>query len=85
MDLCSHSPAPNCAWEEVPGGTGLVATKSIAQGEELTLHYGPLPNADLLLSFGFIVPGNAFDRPQFACHLEPLLPVRCCPHSSRAM
>jgi protein-histidine N-methyltransferase len=40
----------------------LLASRDVRAGEALTLSYGNLTNADLLLDYGFTVPDNPFDR-----------------------
>ena len=39
----------------------LMLFRPAAAGQEVTLSYGPLPNAKLLLFYGFTVQNNPFD------------------------
>lgn len=39
----------------------LMLFRPAAAGQEVTLSYGPLPNAKLLLFYGFTVHNNPFD------------------------
>ncbi|KAI8476323.1 MAG: hypothetical protein J3K34DRAFT_516733 [Monoraphidium minutum] len=65
LSLLNHSPWPHVVrFSEVDGATGrlrLPLLRPAGAGEEVFLSYGPLPNADLLLFYGFVIPGNPAD------------------------
>ena len=71
FDLFNHScatpPALNhcfvaaSADEEVESSLVVVAGRSLVEGEEACLNYGPHGNLKLLQLYGFVVPDNPFD------------------------
>mmetsp|Transcript_112977 Transcript_112977/g.319557 ORF Transcript_112977/g.319557 Transcript_112977/m.319557 type:complete len:420 (-) Transcript_112977:77-1336(-) len=68
FDLLNHSATPNCAVElEAEAGASeptfivVRCTLPVGVGEELSISYGPLPNASLLISHGFVLEDNPFD------------------------
>ncbi|GAB4816663.1 hypothetical protein N2152v2_003709 [Parachlorella kessleri] len=64
IDMANHSFEPNCKIAAAGSGVSMVATRDVAAGEPLLLNYGSLPNDLLLLDYGFVVPGNAFETVQ---------------------
>lgn len=61
-DLMNHSHSPNCDWQSRPGGWQVRTLETVSRGEALTLCYSKEPNDILLLEFGFVLPGNVYDR-----------------------
>jgi hypothetical protein len=55
----------------------LPAAWQVRQGEPLLLRYGTHSNADLLLSYGFVVPDNPFEAYSFPFDADFVL-VRGC-------
>ncbi|KDO35002.1 hypothetical protein SPRG_01065 [Saprolegnia parasitica CBS 223.65] len=61
-DLCNHAPgAITTYFEAAQRGVVCDAMTSFAPGEQLTIFYGPRPNAELLVYSGFCLPVNAYD------------------------
>ncbi len=79
IDMCNHSFAPNCAIAPMRAGGAahLVAARNISAGEPLLLSYGNLENDFLLMDYGFVVPGNPYDRVQL--RFDPGLLEVCLP------
>jgi hypothetical protein len=71
FDLLNHDAAgkPSCEFTVEAGSCNSMesmsvlvrTTRSVSAGEELSNFYGPLPNASLLITHGFVVPGNSHD------------------------
>jgi len=71
FDLLNHDAVgkPNCDFTVEAGRCNSVQDMSVvvrtacsvSAGEELVSSYGPLPNASLLITHGFILPGNPHD------------------------
>ena len=73
IDMCNHSFAPNCKLQTSGNGdVQLVTLHHISQQQPLQLSYGNLSNDFLLMDYGFVVPGNPFDRVQLSFSLELL-------------
>lgn len=73
IDMCNHSFAPNCKIQTTGSGdVQLVALQHIPQQQPLQLSYGNLSNDFLLMDYGFVMPGNPFDRVQLSFSLELL-------------
>lgn len=80
IDMCNHSFAPNCKLQTTGSGdVQLVTLQHIPQQQPLQLSYGSLSNDFLLMDYGFVVPGNPFERVQLSFSLE-LLEVQCYHH-----
>lgn len=76
VDMCNHSFEPNCTLKALDNGDlHLLTAQNIAADQPLTLSYGSLSNDFLLMDYGFVVPGNPFDRVQLSFSLQ-LLEVR---------
>lgn len=73
IDLCNHCFTPNCKIQSTSNGeVQLLALQDIPQQQPLQLSYGNLNNDFLLMDYGFMVPGNPFDRVQLSFSLELL-------------
>ena len=73
IDMCNHSFAPNCKLQTTGSGdVQLVTLQHIPQQQPLQLSYGNLSNDFLLMDYGFVMPGNPFDRVQLSFSLELL-------------
>jgi len=46
------------------GALHLPVARSVAAGEEVFVSYGAKSNAELLLFYGFVLPGNPYDDMQ---------------------
>ena len=76
IDMCNHSFQPNCSLKASDNGdVQLVSLQNIDSNQPLLLSYGNLSNDFLLMDYGFVVPGNPFDRVQLSFSLQ-LLEVR---------
>ena len=76
IDMCNHSFQPNCSLKASDNGdVQLVSLQNIGPHQPLLLSYGNLSNDFLLMDYGFVVPGNPFDRVQLSFSLN-LLEVR---------
>jgi hypothetical protein len=64
--LLNHSPWPHVVRfsqvDAVSGCLRLQLLRPAAEGEEVCLSYGQLPNEELLLFYGFVIRGNPFER-----------------------
>ena len=60
VDLCNHDHPGrvNTQHDFEDGEFKLVATKPIGVGKEIRLTYGPKPNRQLLMQFGFVLPNS---------------------------
>eukprot|EP00775_Hariotina_reticulata_P004636 gene4636-4889_t len=68
-DLANHSFDHNCTFclSRDNGSFQLRSLRPMVEGDEATISYGsPKPNSELLRDYGFIVPGNPFDRIDFS-------------------
>lgn len=73
IDMCNHSFTPNCKLQTAGNGDlQLITLQDIPQQQPLQLSYGNLNNDFLLMDYGFVVPGNGFDRVQLSFNLELL-------------
>lgn len=73
IDMCNHSFTPNCKLQPVNNGDlQLVALQDVPQQQPLHISYGNLSNDFLLMDYGFVVPGNPFDRVQLSFNLDLL-------------
>lgn len=63
VDLADHEPR-TCNVEMRTAGdvVEMVATQQVAAGSPLLLNYGPIDNPNLLLSYGFVIPNNPYDK-----------------------
>ncbi|KAL6763295.1 hypothetical protein V8C86DRAFT_2498338 [Haematococcus lacustris] len=63
LDMLDHAFDANCEISsDLPSGAiSLHTTKQVQPGEALRLTYGPHPNTELLLSYGFVVSDNPHD------------------------
>ncbi|KAJ9509370.1 hypothetical protein QJQ45_001814 [Haematococcus lacustris] len=63
IDMLDHAFHANCEISsDLPSGAiSLHTTKQVQPGEVLRLTYGPHPNTELLLSYGFVVSDNPHD------------------------
>lgn len=73
VSLLNHSPWPHIVrFSEVDAATGclrLQLLRAAAEGDQVFLSYGPLPNDELILFYGFAVEGNSAEA--IAVDLEP--------------
>jgi len=61
LDMANHCPTPSAFYRLVENQIQLVATRSLAENEEITISYGDYTNRQLLGCYGFILPVNPFD------------------------
>lgn len=61
IDFASHSFAPSCAVRDTGTEYVLYTVRPVRSGEELTINYGALSNAELLDDYGFTVDNNPYD------------------------
>ncbi|GJP37061.1 hypothetical protein CLOM_g21506 [Closterium sp. NIES-68] len=66
-ELFDHSNTFQTSYRFGADTLDFVASDSITQGEEVSTSYGLRSNEDLLVAYGFVLPGNMFDN-------APLLP-----------
>lgn len=60
FDFMNHDVQPNAVWSmDEQQNVSIEATRAISAGEEVLICYDDLPNARLLLTYGFVVPGLA--------------------------
>lgn len=85
MDMLNHDAcgAPNCEVDTDQGdGDGVTvivnATRKVAAGEELLLSYGPLQNAGLLMTYGFVAEANSYDCVEFVLSFKVPRARRSC-------
>eukprot|EP00445_Apocalathium_hangoei_P072290 CAMPEP_0204148956 /NCGR_PEP_ID=MMETSP0361-20130328/23990_1 /ASSEMBLY_ACC=CAM_ASM_000343 /TAXON_ID=268821 /ORGANISM="Scrippsiella Hangoei, Strain SHTV-5" /LENGTH=363 /DNA_ID=CAMNT_0051103385 /DNA_START=12 /DNA_END=1100 /DNA_ORIENTATION=+ len=58
FDFMNHDPQPSAIWELADDRTMRIeAKRDLAAGEEVTIFYDDVPNAKLLLMYGFVVEG----------------------------
>jgi len=64
VNLMNHDPRPNAIWSMDRGGlsVSIEATRRIQPGEEITILYDDVPNAKLLLNYGFVCKGDGPHR-----------------------
>jgi hypothetical protein len=62
LDILNHKPLAKVEWQPRTGFVGLQVLEDYLPGEEVFNNYGPRDNESLLLSYGFIIPGNPFDH-----------------------
>ncbi|EQC41268.1 hypothetical protein SDRG_01243 [Saprolegnia diclina VS20] len=78
-DLCNHAPGSiTTYYESAQHGVVCDAMASFSTGEQLTIFYGPRPNAELLVYSGFCLAVNAYDtlRLRLSAHNDALWKVR---------
>jgi hypothetical protein len=78
MDCINHSLEPNCEYTYDPtaGDFTVTSTRTVSQGEEMTISYGPLSNARLLRLYGFALPSNPHDTVTLYAPDSPVLAAR---------
>ncbi len=76
LDMLNHSPDANAEYRfnKEARSVDIVAIKSIGEGEEILLNYGPLPNLKLLVFYGFAVEGNPHSTAWINVSLDPEQP-----------
>ncbi|CAE7553528.1 unnamed protein product [Symbiodinium sp. CCMP2456] len=63
FDFVNHSACPNSRWiMNSDGSLRLLATGHIEIGEEVTITYDSIPNARLLVTYGFVLEGEGPHR-----------------------
>ncbi|GAB5033851.1 histone-lysine n-methyltransferase [Nannochloropsis oceanica] len=60
--------------DENEGSLVVVARRSLVEGEEACLNYGPLGNLRLLQLYGFVLPDNHFDALDIWARMDPTAP-----------
>ena len=60
LDMANHSP-DGCAYVCEEDSVALYTSVALAEGEEVCLNYGPRPNGEWLLHYGFLPPANEDD------------------------
>lgn len=62
VDLANHSPAARVTWfsnvNEEPKDLSIIVDSEISEGHQVFNNYAPKNNAELLLGYGFCIPGN---------------------------
>lgn len=75
--LINHSAAPHIVHFSTVNTKSraleLRSFRPLRQHEQACLSYGPLPNSQLLLFYGFALPGNPFERQQLKLEPEEVL------------
>lgn len=61
LDLLNHAPSVPIAWTQTSTGLQFSSSVPLKQGAEVFNNYGPLPNEELLLSYGFVLESNPHD------------------------
>lgn len=74
LDLFNHSvePVASAGYNPETRAFELVAEREYSRGEQVFIHYGPLPNRELLQHWGFILTVNPHDV--LLLRLDDLLP-----------
>ncbi|CAE7292376.1 SETD4 [Symbiodinium natans] len=63
FDFVNHSACPNARWTmDSDGSLRLVTTTRVEIGEEVTISYDSIPNARLLVTYGFVLDGEGPHR-----------------------
>ncbi|KAL2350125.1 hypothetical protein BJ546DRAFT_488567 [Cryomyces antarcticus] len=73
MDASNHSHSVKAEWSLDETSFGLSLRNEVKAGDQVWNNYGPKPNDELLMGYGFCIPGNPFDR--VAMTLKALPPV----------
>jgi SET domain len=89
IDLANHSSSAKVTWftnaHNIPRDLSIILEVDIPEGDQIFNNYGPKSNNELLLGYGFCIPGNdevaiAFKPPQedvmallklHSCHQKP--------------
>lgn len=62
MDVANHGMESHVDWAFDPGRFSLTTQEILGPGDEVLNNYGPKPNDELLMGYGFCLPGNRHDR-----------------------
>ncbi|TKA66182.1 hypothetical protein B0A49_08348 [Cryomyces minteri] len=73
MDASNHSHSVKAEWSLDETSFGLSLRNEVKAGDQVWNNYGPKPNDELLMGYGFCIPGNPFDR--VAMTLKALPPI----------
>ena len=60
LDMANHH-ATGCSYKCEGDGVALYTSRALAEGDEVCLNYGPRPNGEWLLHYGFLPPTNRED------------------------
>ncbi|KAJ1648736.1 hypothetical protein LPJ64_000055 [Coemansia asiatica] len=62
LDMMNHQPRRRVTWAALDSGIEFVTGTVIKAGEQIFNNYGPKSNEELMMGFGFCVPGNPFSH-----------------------
>ena len=76
-DMLNHSPdVKQChAYDPSTGDLSILAGKDYQVGDQLFIHYGPVPNNRLLRLYGFVIPNNPNDSYDLVLQTSPMAPL----------
>ncbi|KAI9779781.1 MAG: hypothetical protein M1816_003345 [Peltula sp. TS41687] len=75
-DMLNHSSeVRQChAYDLLSGNLSVLAGKDYEPGDQVFIHYGPIPNSRLLRLYGFVIPGNPNDNYELVLETHPMAP-----------
>ena len=72
LDLFNHSPGATVYSSVSNGCYRLMTEHDVAAGEQVFIDYGPRDNLQLMIDYGFVVPGNSRDAVPVPAEWVPL-------------
>ncbi|KAJ1917443.1 hypothetical protein H4219_003186 [Mycoemilia scoparia] len=61
LDMLNHRPTQPITWDSTDSSIKFIFRDSFEAGEQVFNNYGPKSNQELLMSYGFCIPGNIQD------------------------
>ncbi|KAJ1822580.1 hypothetical protein LPJ56_000656 [Coemansia sp. RSA 2599] len=62
LDMMNHQPRRRVSWVALDSGIEFVTGSELKSGDQVFNNYGPKSNEELLMGYGFCVPGNPFSH-----------------------
>ncbi|PGG99969.1 hypothetical protein AJ80_09255 [Polytolypa hystricis UAMH7299] len=75
VDLSNHQPLAKVEWQAAKDAVNLVVLEDSSPGQEIHNNYGPRSNDQLMVSYGFCIPGNVCDYRTVALNAPPDTPL----------